>query len=78
MENVSQKYLALCGADKAILAANNGVYGSSYDEKAGELKITLLRSPSYTAHPLPGRIVMPQDRYMPYIEQGERDFSFAF
>ena len=78
MENVSQKYLALCGADKAILAANNGVYGSSYDEKAGELKITLLRSPSYTAHPLPGRTVMPQDRYMPYIEQGERDFSFAF
>ena len=75
-ENVSQKYIALCADDKAIAVANNGVYGSSFDEKAGALKITLLRSPSYTAHPLGDRVVMPQDRYMPYIEQGERDFSF--
>ena len=77
-ENVSQQYIALCSADKAIAVANNGVYGSSFDDTAGELKITLLRSPSYTAHPLPGRVTMPQDRYMPYIEQGERDFSFRF
>lgn len=79
-ENVSQQYIALCSknADKAILAVNNGVYGSSFDDADGSLKITLLRSPSYTAHPLPGRVVMPQDRYMPYIEQGERDFSFRF
>ena len=57
---------------------NNGVYGSSYDDVKNRLKITLLRSPSYCAHPLNDRITMPQDRYMPYIEQGERDFSFAF
>ena len=80
-ENVSHRYTALCqptdgGAAFAVL--NNGLYGSSFDDAANALKITLLRSPSYTAHPLPGRITMPQDRYMPYIEQGERDFSFAF
>ena len=80
-ENVSHRYAALCqptddGAAFAVL--NNGLYGSSFDDAANALKITLLRSPSYTAHPLPGRITMPQDRYMPYIEQGERDFSFAF
>lgn len=78
VENVSQKYIALCGDELAIAAANNGIYGSSFDNSGSALKITLLRSPSYTAHPLPNRITMPQDRYMPYIEQGERDFSFRF
>ena len=78
VENVSQKYIVLCGEEKALIAANNGVYGSSYDNDNDELKITLLRSPSYTAHPLMDRTVIPQDRYMPYIDQGERDFSFAF
>ena len=77
-ENVSQKYIAICGYDKAILAVNNGVYGSSFDEENGELHITLMRSPSYCAHPVDDRVVMPQDRAMPYIEQGERDFSFEF
>lgn len=77
-ENVSQKYLVECKDDKAILCINNGVYGSSFDDENGELKITLLRSPSYCAHPIGDRVVMPQDRYMPYMEQGERDFSFMF
>ena len=77
-ENVSQKYTAICSADSAILAVNNGVYGSSFDEEKGELYITLMRSPSYCAHPVDDRVVMPQDRAMPYIEQGERDFSFEF
>ena len=75
-ENVSQKYVALTGEDKAIIVSNNGVYGSSY--KGNELKITLLRSPSYCAHPIDDRVVMMQDRYLPYIEQGERDFKFKF
>ncbi len=75
-ENVSQKYILECKDDKAILCVNNCVYGSSFDDKNGELKITLLRSPSYCAHPIGDRQVMPQDRYMPYMEQGEREFSF--
>lgn len=75
-ENVSQKYIAVCSDDKALLAANNGVYGSSFDENTGTLYVTLLRSAAYTAHPVDDRTVMPQDRYMPYMEQGERDFSF--
>jgi len=75
-ENVSQKYLILSNDKNALFVANNGVYGSSFDEINNTLCITLLRSPAYCAHPLPGRTVMPQDRYMPYIEQGERDFSF--
>lgn len=77
-ENVSQKYIALCSDKSAILAVNNGVYGSSFDDENESLKITLLRSPSYCAHPIGGRVVVPQDRSMPYIEQGERDYSFQF
>lgn len=77
-ENVSQRYLAATNGTLAFAAANNGVYGSSFDGKNGILNITLLRSASYTAHPLTNRVTMPQDRYLPYIEQGERDFSFRF
>ncbi len=77
-ENVSQKYTAIYSDENAILCVNNGTYGSSFDDKKGELHITLLRSPSYCAHPIGGKVVMPQDRAMPYIEQGERDFSFEF
>ncbi len=82
LENVSQKYIALTGDGKGLLAINNGVYGSSFDQNEGVLNITLLRSASYCAHPIRtadgDRKVMPQDRYTPYIEQGERDFSFKF
>lgn len=75
-EGVAQRYHVLCGADVAVAVANNGTYGAAFDGASDTLHITLLRSPSYCAHPIPNRKVMPQDRYMPYIEQGERDFVF--
>ncbi len=75
-EGVAQQYHVLCGTDAAVAVANNGTYGLAFDGAADTLHITLLRSPSYCAHPIPDRTVMPQDRYMPYIEQGERDFGF--
>lgn len=75
-ENVSQKYISLCGTDKGITVANNGIYGSSFDGNKNTLKLTLLRSPSYCAHPVDDRIVLPQDKFSPHIEQGERDYSF--
>ena len=76
-ENVSQRFIYAIGDSDALAIGNNGVYGSSFDEKEGVLYITLLRSPSYTAHPVDDRQVMPPDRYQPYIEQGERDYSFV-
>lgn len=75
-ENVSQKYITVSNNENALLAVNSGIYGSSFDD--GDLKITLLRSPSYCAHPIDNRVTMPQDRVLPHIEQGERDFSFLF
>lgn len=77
-ENVSQKYIAVCSEKLAVLTVNNGIYGSSFDNKNNALKLTLLRSPSYCAHPIDDRVVVLQDRAMPYIEQGERDYLFAF
>ena len=77
-ENVSQRYIAVTDGNECLLAVNNGIYGSCFDEKAAALKYTLLRSASYCAHPVNELKVMPEDRYMPYIEQGERDFSFKF
>lgn len=77
-ENVSGRYILLCGEKQAVMAANSGTYGSSYDEEKGELKLTLLRSAAYCAHPIDNRDILPQDRLMPYMEQGERDFRFRF
>ena len=76
-ENVSQTYLALCDAENTLSVINDGVYGSSYDAEASALKITLLRSPGYTAHPIGDRKVLPVDRFMPHIDQGEREYAFA-
>lgn len=78
IENVSQKYTALCGEGKGILAMDNGIYGSSFDSEQSMLKLTLLRSPIYCTHPLPERNPVPQDRYVSYIDQGERSFEFQF
>lgn len=75
-ENVSQKYIIVYDDKNAVSVSNKGTYGSSYDD--GELKITLLRSPSHCAHPVGERQVVPQDRLMPYVDIGERCFSFRF
>ena len=77
-ENVSQKFIYVSNYSDSLVAINNCIYASCFDSKSGNLKYTLLRSASYCAHPVDARVVMPQDRYMPYIDQGERDFSFLF
>ena len=77
-ENVSQEYIIFASEDKAILAMNNGTYGSAFDGANSTLKLTLFRSPAYCTHPLPDLEPVPQDRYISYIDQGERDFEFMF
>ncbi|MBE0699865.1 MAG: alpha-mannosidase, partial [Anaerolineaceae bacterium] len=49
-------------------------YGADY--LRGELRLTLLRSPAYAAHPILDRPILPTDRYSPRIDQGERLFHF--
>ena len=74
-ECVTQRYQLLRSGNKAVGLINNGVYGGSFAK--GALDVTLLRSAGYCAHPiLPERPLIPQDRFTPHIDQGERLYEF--
>lgn len=76
-ELVAQKWIAVVSPDKkyALTVVNNGTYGFDFDD--GELRISLLRPAGYSAHPVgEGIPLLPQDRFEPRIDQGERIFRF--
>jgi alpha-mannosidase len=75
-EAVAQKWVAVIsgGSDRALTCINDGVHGSDF--QAGELRISLLRSPAHSADPVEGRPMIYQDRFIPRIDQGERVFHF--
>lgn len=74
-EAVAQKWTAVVSGDgRALTCINDGTYGSDYSEDG--LRLTLLRSPSYSGHPIFDRPIVPQDRYTPRIDQGERLFRY--
>ena len=74
-EAVAQKWVAVISGSRALTCINDGVYGSSFSPDEG-LRLTLLRSPAYSGHPIGDRPVVPQDRYSPRIDQGERFYRF--
>lgn len=75
-ECVSQKWVAAVSdaVSSAVTLINEGVYGSSF--RSGEILMTLLRSPAYSAHPVDDMEVMRPDAFSPRIDQGERFFRF--
>ncbi|MFC5407151.1 glycoside hydrolase family 38 C-terminal domain-containing protein [Cohnella soli] len=73
-EAVAQKWVAATDGTFAVTIANDGVYGSDF--KDGEIRMTLLRSPAYCAHPIMDRPLVVQDRFLPRMDQGERQFTF--
>jgi alpha-mannosidase len=75
-EAVAQRWIAVHGPDphRALGVVNNGTYAS--DCANDELRLTLLRSPAYSGHPIKDRPVVPQDRFLPRHDQGERVFRF--
>jgi len=76
-ELVAQKWVGIVSSDKkyALTIINNGTYG--FDFSNGELRLSLLRSAAYAAHPVDGKKpIVPQDRFEPRIDQGERVFRF--
>jgi alpha-mannosidase len=75
-EAVAQKWTAILSKDRgiALTIVNNGVYGSDFSR--GEARISLLRSPAYSGHPIENRPILPQDRYSPRMDQGERLYRF--
>lgn len=77
-EAVAQKWVGVSSADSdmVVTCINDGVYGSDFTETDG-LRISLLRSPAYSGHPINDRPIVPQDRYLPRIDQGERLYRFC-
>ncbi|SFA73988.1 alpha-mannosidase [Cohnella sp. OV330] len=81
-EAVAQKWTAIAeraadgrAADgRAVTLINDGVYGS--DGGDGTLRPTLVRGAAYCAHPIGDRPILPQDRFLPRIDQGERTYTF--
>lgn len=80
-EAVAQQWVAVTDDRHAITVINDGTYGCDFAPDAqgsGELRLNLLRSPAYSAHPIGERPLVPQDRLTPRIDQGERQFRFWF
>ncbi|MCK4646455.1 MAG: alpha-mannosidase [Candidatus Aminicenantes bacterium] len=76
-ELVSQKWIGAVSSDGqyALTVINSGTYGFDFAED--ELRFSLLRSAAYSAHPVgEGIPLVPQDRFEPRIDQGERLFRF--
>jgi alpha-mannosidase len=75
-EVVAQKWVGVFSAEHgaACTVINDGTYGCDYTQ--GQLHLTLLRSPAYSGHPIYERPIVPQDRYTPRIDQGERLYHF--
>jgi alpha-mannosidase len=77
-EVVAQKWTAALDEtnQRSFTCINTGIYGSDFNE--GEIRLSLLRSSAYSGHPIPNRTILPQDRFTPRIDQGERTFNFWF
>jgi len=77
-EAVAQKWVAAVSkkSNSALTCINDGIYGSDFSR--GELRLSLLRSPVYSGHPIEGKEITLQDRYIPRIDQGQRIFNFWF
>ncbi len=79
-EAVSQRWSAVINQKSkcAITCVDDGIYGSDFTDN--NWRLTLLRSPVYSAHPCAGdkKLHMPNDRYLPRIDQGVRKYRFWF
>ncbi len=76
-ELVAQKWITIVANDEkfALTVINTGSYG--FDFEAGEVRLSLLRSAAYAAHPVDDHIpILKQDRFEKRIDQGERLFKF--
>ncbi|HJC25440.1 MAG TPA: alpha-mannosidase [Candidatus Eisenbergiella merdavium] len=75
-EKVFHRWCGLWSPDgsQALTVLNQGNYG--VDFRDGVMRISLLHSAVYSAHPIGDRPLLVQDRALPYIDQGEREFSF--
>lgn len=74
-ETVAQDWVMLTDGDRAFSLINFGNYGSQCD--GSSVRTSLVQSAAYTGHPFEDREILPDDRYTPRIDQGERAFRFV-
>jgi len=72
-EAVYHKWCGLKDGDKNLYVVNRGIYGGSFTNSS--IKLSLLRTPIYAAHPIEERQIAPHDRFIKHIDMGERSFS---
>jgi len=75
-EAVAQRWVAVDspGKDRVLTCINDGTYGCDF--RKGTLRLNLLRSAAYAAHPEPGRESLRDDRFAARLDQGEHRFRF--
>ncbi len=73
-ESVFHKWCGIKEKDDALYVLNRGTYGGSFDNST--IKLSLLRTPIYSAHPINDRPIAPHDKFINHIDMGERHFSF--
>lgn len=76
-EKVFHRWCGLWDSEEnsALTVLNKGNYGVDFLD--GTMRVSLIHSAVYSAHPIGDRPLLVQDRYLPYIDQGEREFSFV-
>ncbi len=73
-ETVSQKWCGMFAPDRALTVVNTATYGSH--ASADTMYLSLLRAPAYAAHPIENRPLLPDDRFISRIDQGEHILKF--
>ncbi|MBN1540705.1 alpha-mannosidase [candidate division KSB1 bacterium] len=75
-EAVAQKWVAVVSekSGQAMTISNDCIYGSDFLD--GEVRLSLLRGAAYSALQEIKEPTVPQDRFTPRIDQGERIFHF--
>ena len=74
-ECIAQNFVALkkdSGEYLEVVTPDN--CGSSYNGK--EICLTLLKTATYCAHPVPNRPLLQEGRFISKVDQGQRDFQF--
>ena len=73
-ECVYHKWCGIKAAESSLYVVNKGIYGGSFTDST--IKLSLLRTPLYAAHPIKQRQIAPHDRFIKHMDMGEREFSF--
>ena len=75
-EAVAQRWVLVdsVATNKALTCINDGTYGCDF--RNGILRVNLLRSAAYAAHPMPNTTPLRQDRFAARLDQGEHRYRF--